>query len=157
VSGRRVVLDAPAPLAWVLEGRGVNVVDQMLPVGAAPASAVVETLYRAVEKRHRLPPEQLHEALLEMGPEVEPVTGEDVVRAAELVAASRQAPGGGSLSLGDGLCIAVAERLHLPITGGDEHRETLDLEVRSPRAGAGPSAGPAARCRRRRRRRRAPA
>ena len=36
----------------------------------------------------------------------------------------------GSLSLGDGLCIAVAERLELPITGGDLYWETLDLRVR---------------------------
>jgi PIN domain nuclease of toxin-antitoxin system len=123
------VLDASALLAWVLKERGVTTVDRMLPVGVAPVSAVVETLYRAVEKRHRLPPDQLYEALLEMGLEVEAVTGEDVVRAAELVAASRQAPGGGSLSLGDGLCLAVAERLRLPVTGGDQHWETLDLEV----------------------------
>ena len=36
----------------------------------------------------------------------------------------------GSLSLGDGLCIAVAERLELPLTGGDLYWETLDLRVR---------------------------
>jgi PIN domain nuclease of toxin-antitoxin system len=36
----------------------------------------------------------------------------------------------GSLSLGDGLCIAVAERLELPITGGDLYCETLDLRVK---------------------------
>jgi PIN domain nuclease of toxin-antitoxin system len=36
----------------------------------------------------------------------------------------------GSLSLGDGLCIAVAERLNLPITGGDLYWETLDLRVK---------------------------
>lgn len=126
---RRVVLDASALLAWVMNERGVKTVDRLLTIGVAPASALVETLYRAAEKGHRLPPGQLHEALLEMGLEVEPVTGEDVVRAAELVAASRRAPGEGSLSLGDGLCIAVAERLRLPITGGDQHWETIDLAV----------------------------
>jgi ribonuclease VapC len=130
VSGaRRIVLDASALLAWVLNERGAKTVDRMLAVGVAPASVVVETLYRAVEKGHRLPPEQLREALLEMGLVIDPVTGEDVVRAADLIAASRQAPGEGSLSLGDGLCIAVAERLQLPITGGDQHWETLDLDV----------------------------
>ena len=128
-STRRVVLDASALLAWVLHERGATTVDQMLAVGVAPASVLVETLYRAVEKGHRLQPEQLHEALLEMGLNVEPVTGEDVVRAADLIAASRQAHGAGSLSLGDGLCIAVAERLQLPVTGGDQHWETLDLTV----------------------------
>lgn len=126
---RRVVLDASALLAWVLNERGATTVDRMLAVGAAPASVLVETLYRAVEKGHRLPPNQLQEALLEMGLDVEPVTADDVVRAADLIAASRRAPGEGSLSLGDGLCIAVAERLELPITGGDQHWETLDLTV----------------------------
>ena len=64
-----------------------------------------------------------------MGVEVERETGADVVRAAELVAASRRSPAEGSLSLGDGLCIAVAERLGLPITGGDQHWETIVLRV----------------------------
>ena len=124
-----MVLDASALLAWVLNERGATTVDRLLDVGVAPASVLVETLYRAVEKGHRLRPEQLREALLEMGLDVEPVTGEDVVRAADLVAASRQATGEGSLSLGDGLCIAVAERLRLPVTGGDQYWETLDLAV----------------------------
>jgi PIN domain nuclease of toxin-antitoxin system len=43
--------------------------------------------------------------------------------------ARRQARGAGSLSLGDGLCIAVAERLGLPVTGGHQHGEALDLAV----------------------------
>ena len=126
---RRVVLDASALLAWVLKERGAGTVDQLLSVGVAPASVLVETLHRAAEKGHRLSLQQLHEALLEMGLAVEPVTGDDVVRAAELIAASRQASGKGSLSLGDGLCIAVAERLRLSITGGEQHWETLDLTV----------------------------
>lgn len=125
-----MVLDASALLAWLLKERGVETVDRVLPVGVVPVSALVETLYRAVEKGHRLPAEQLQEALLEMGLAVEPVLGEDALRAAELIATSRQSPAAGSLSLGDGLCIAVAERLQLPVTGGDQHWETLNLTVR---------------------------
>jgi PIN domain nuclease of toxin-antitoxin system len=34
------------------------------------------------------------------------------------------------LSLGDALCIAVAERLQLPIAGADQLWETLDLGVK---------------------------
>lgn len=126
---RRVVLDASALLAWVMNERGAATVDRVLAVGMAPASVLVETLYRAVEKGHRLSVGQLHAALLEMGLEVEPVTESDADRAAQLIAASRHAPGKGSLSLGDGLCIAGAERLELPITGGDQHWESLDLAV----------------------------
>lgn len=106
--------------------------DQLLAVAVVPASAMVETLYRATEKGHRLATEELHEALLEMELVVEPVTGQDVVRTAQLIAASRagEDPGAASLSLGDGLCIAAAERLCLPITGGDQYWETLDLAVK---------------------------
>jgi len=49
--------------------------DKVLPIAVVPVSAMVEVLYRAVERGHAQP---------------------------------------GSLSLGDGLCIAVAERLRLP-------------------------------------------
>jgi PIN domain nuclease of toxin-antitoxin system len=127
---RRVVLDASALLAWLLDERGARAVDTLLAVGVAPVSALVETLYRAVEKGHRLPLDELHDALLEMGLVVEPVAPQDAVRAAELIAGSRAAGQARSLSLGDGLCIAVAERLELPIAGGDEHWESLDLAVR---------------------------
>lgn len=130
MSGQRlVVLDASALLAWLLHERGAQTVDRMLSAGVAPVSVVVETLYRAVEKGHKLPPDQLYEALVEMGLDVDAIAPEDAVRAAELIAASRTSPAAGSLSLGDGLCIAVAERLGLPITGGDQHWGTLDLQV----------------------------
>ena len=42
---------------------------------------------------------------------------------------SKKEPGPGSLSLGDGLCIAVAERLGLPLTGGDQHWSTVSSTV----------------------------
>lgn len=35
----------------------------------------------------------------------------------------------GSLSLGDGLCIAVAIRLNLMLVGGDQEWEALDLPI----------------------------
>lgn len=129
MSGRRVVLDASALVAWVMKERGYDTVDRILAVGVAPSSVVVETLYRAVERGHRLPRGELHAALLEMGLAVGPVTDEDAVRAAGPVASSRRAGGDRSLSLGDGLCLAVAERLGLTVTGGDQHWETLDLPV----------------------------
>ena len=126
---RRVVLDASALLAWVLNERGTQTVDRLLAVGVAPASVMVEVLYRAAEKGHRLPPDQLYASLLEMGVEVEAITAADVVRAAEVIAASRLGPDRGSLSLGHGLCIAVAERLHLTVTGGDQYWANVDMAV----------------------------
>ncbi len=118
---RRVVLDASALLAWVLNERGTQTVDRLLAVSVVPASAMVEVLYRAAEKGHRLPSDQLLASLLEMGIEIEDITAADVVRAAELISVSRADPAHGSLSLGDGLCIAVAERLALTVTGGDQY------------------------------------
>ena len=128
-STRRVALDASALLAWVLRERGFETIDKVLPVSVVPVSAMVEVLYRAVERGHRSPPRQLNADLLALGVDVEPVLGVDAVRAAELIATSKVAPGPGSLSLGDGLCIAVAERLGLALTGGDTYWSQLTLRV----------------------------
>ena len=125
---RRVVLDASALLAWVMRERGAETIDVLLPYAVVPVSALVETLYRARELGHGLGSADLHRDLLSMGIAVEPVTELDALRAADLIAASR-AGRSGSLSLGDGLCLAVAERIGLTVTGGDQLWETLDLAV----------------------------
>ena len=104
-------------------------IDKVLPVAITPVAAMVEVLYRAVERGHRLPPAQLHADLLALGLTVEPVTDADSERAAELIVASKATPGPGSLPLGDGLCIAVAERLGLPLTGGDTYWSQVPLQV----------------------------
>jgi PIN domain nuclease of toxin-antitoxin system len=129
----RVVVDASALVAWACQERGAVTIDKILPVAIAPSSVMVETLYRCLEKGHRMPLEELHLTLLSLGLRVEPVIDEDTVRAAALIHQSRREgpPNNGrALSLGDGLCLAVAERLQLPITGGDEYWETLELAVR---------------------------
>lgn len=74
-------------------------------------------------------PHKLHADLLALGLTVEPVTDADAERAAELIVAFKVTPGPGSLSLGDGLCIAVAERLGLPLTGGDRYWSRVPLQV----------------------------
>ena len=127
-ASRRVVVDASALLAWVMRERGSDTVDAVLPYAVAPVSALVETLYRAPELGHGLSAAHLHRDLVSMGLQIEPVTEADAVRAAELIAQGRRSPGG-SLSLGDGLCLAVAERLQLTVTGNDQFWETLDLTV----------------------------
>ena len=129
-SPRRVVLDASALLAWVLNERGASTVDRVLEHAVAPASVMVEVLYRAAEKGHALAGDELYESLLEMGVEVGPVIAADVVRAAQLISDSRRGASGASLSLGDGLCIAVAERLGLTVTGGDRYWSTVAMSVR---------------------------
>ena len=129
ILARKVALDASALLAWVLNERGADTVNQLLPFAVAPSSVMVETLYRAQERGHGMSCSELHASLLAVGLSVEPVTDEDTVRAAELIAASKRAAGPGSLSLGDGLCIAVAERLNLTLTGGDQYWAQVDTTV----------------------------
>ena len=127
---RKIVLDASALLAWVLGERGRDTVDRLLPVAAITAANLVEVLHRAPARGHRMSPAHIHEAVVGMGLAVEPVTDADTVRAAELLAMSRTTATDGTLSLGDALCLAVAERLDLPVSGGDQLWETLDLRVR---------------------------
>lgn len=127
---RQVVLDASAVVAWLMKERGYQTIDKLLPVAVVPASALTESLYRAVERGHALAAEELYHALLVTGISVEPVTESDAVRASELIAWSRTQDEDQldrSLSLGDGLCIAVAERLGLLVTGGDEYWETVPM------------------------------
>ena len=127
--GAKVVLDASAVLAWVLGERGAATVEKVLGVCVVPASAMVEVLYRAGERGHRQRPADLHADLLALGVHVEGLVDADTVRAAQLIAASKADPGESSLSLGDGLCIATAERLDLPLTGGDRYWDQVDMTV----------------------------
>jgi len=128
---RRIVLDASAVLEWILGRPAKTLVDKLLPVAVIPSSGLAEVLYIARLRGHGLGSSDLASALIAMGAEVEPVLTQDAIRASELIAESKSASSpAGSLSLGDGLCIAVAERLNLPITGGDLYWETLDLRVK---------------------------
>lgn len=129
---RLVVLDASAVLAWIMSERGKETIDRLLAFAYVPASALTEALYRGVERGHRLAAKELHRSLLVTGIAVEPITEVDALRASELIAWSRMQDGdalGRSLSLGDGLCIAVAERLGLMVTGGDEYWESVPMRV----------------------------
>lgn len=127
---RQVVLDASAVVAWLMRERGCQTVDKLLPVAVVPASALTESRYRAVERGHALSADELYHSLLVTGISVEPVTELDAVRASELIVWSRTKDEDQldrSLSLGDGLCIAVAERLGLLVTGGDEYWEAVPM------------------------------
>lgn len=132
MNDRRVVVDASAVLALVLRQKAAPVVAQVLPHAVLPTPNMTEVLYRAIERGYQNTPQVLHDLLLDTGLQVEALTDDDTVRAAELIAESRsrKSDDDRSLSLGDGLCIAVAERLHLPVTGGDTHWETLDLKTK---------------------------
>lgn len=129
-AARRVTLDASALLAWVLDERGAATVRKLLPVAVIPASAMVETLYRAKQRGSAMSMAELHDSITAMGVQVAAIEPGDVLRAAELIHASHVRSGPSkSLSLGDGLCLAVAERLGLPLAGGDLDWAVENLSV----------------------------
>jgi len=118
-------------LAWLLNEKGGGTVSKILKDSVLPSSALTESLYRARELGSSLGIEELYAAIVGAGVKIEPVTEADSVRAAELIEISRRTKkaNGASLSLGDGLCIAVGERLNLVITGGDIVWGNLNLKV----------------------------
>lgn len=88
-----------------------------------------EVLYRARHRGHRMSPEELRDYVVAMGLEVESFEQTDAVRASELLLYSVEHPGPNDerLSPGDASCIAVAERLRLPISGDDPYWSLLPL------------------------------
>lgn len=126
---RRVVLDASAVVEWLLARPEKDVIDRLLPFSIIPIPSLTEALYIGSLARHELPVTELYSAVMVAGAQVEILIDEDAIRAAELIAGSRRSGVSGSLSLGDGLTIAIAERLGLPITGGDQYWETLELRT----------------------------
>ncbi len=128
----KIVVDASALLAWLLNERGGETINKILDLSIAPVSVVVEVLYRAGERRLKTPPLQILQDLESVGVSIEPILPIDSLRAAELITIShkkRKSKEDSSLSLGDGLCIAMAERLGLPLTGGDKYWNECDLQV----------------------------
>lgn len=131
MSDRRIVLDASAVIAWTRAERGAATIGRLLPYAVIPAPNLTEALYRSRARGHRMTPDELQSHILVMGAAVEDFTSGDTVRATELLAYSAARPGssGDRLSLGDACCIAVAERLGLPIAGDDQLWASLPLTV----------------------------
>jgi len=128
MSDRRVVMDASAIVAWLLNERGAPTVGRLLQFAVLPAPNVTESIRTARTHGHRMTSDQLYSRLEASCAVVEPFLDVDAPRAAELLLfADRQA--NAQLSLGDALCIAVAERLQLPLVGDDGLWTQLPLEV----------------------------
>lgn len=128
---RRVVLDASAVLAWVRHERGAETVHQLFPHAVIAAPNLTETLYRAQATGHRMSAAQLQASIVAMGAEIEAFGETDAAPAAELLhySAAHPGPDGGRISLGDACCLAVAERLQLPVAGDDQAWTDLPLAV----------------------------
>lgn len=126
----RVVVDASALVAWARDEPGSDVVERILPFAAVSTANLVEALVICVDKGWNAGPDRLRELILDTGAQVVPNAPPDAQRAAELIqGAGRTSTGRRTLSLGDGLCLALAERLGLPVTGGDTGWEQLNLSV----------------------------
>ena len=122
-----LVLDASLMTAWILRQSGrwqrVDRLMQRPPTGLiAPVPAITEVLY--VSRRHgnTATYQQMHATITSFGVHVEPSIEADALWAADRIAESEQNPatwtttkgehrGPCTLSLGDGLVLAVAHRL----------------------------------------------
>ncbi len=131
MSDRKVVLDASAIVAWIFRETGYQVVARALPYGVLPVANAVEALARALERGWSGGADELLADIELMGVSLEPSLEADTVRAAELIAQSRALgiARGWGISLGDALCLAIAERLELPAVGGDNAWDQLQLQV----------------------------
>lgn len=128
MSDRRVVMDASAIVAWLLNERGASTVGRLLQYAVLPAPNVTESIRTARAQGHRMTCDQLFSRLEASCAAIEPFRDVDASRAAELLLFVEDRPDG-RLSLGDALCVAVAERVQLPIVGDDLLWSELPLEV----------------------------
>jgi PIN domain nuclease of toxin-antitoxin system len=118
----KIVVDASAVLAWLLNERGGDTINKILDLAVAPVSVIVEVLHRVEEKGLKTPPAQILQDLESVGVSIEPILPIDSLRAAELIAISHKNQNRkehSSLSLGDGLLV----------TGGDKYWNECDLRV----------------------------
>ncbi|MFC7497060.1 MULTISPECIES: PIN domain-containing protein [unclassified Nocardioides] len=122
------LLDASALLAWLFQERGHETVSKLAGKCVIASANMTEVLYRTAQEGYERPLADLYDDLVNGGFAVVENAPEDAVLAAQLIASSRSK--GGHLSLGDGLCIATASRLGLPIVGGDQEWEPLDLPAK---------------------------
>lgn len=122
-----VCLDSSAILVWVLQERGWQAIDRILSRDdvdtVVPGPALTEVVLTARRKGNRSTGDEVLETLEAFGCRVEAPATEDLLRAAALIEASTTHPGpsGETLSLADGLIIAVAERLGSPLVSRDTY------------------------------------
>ena len=126
-----VALDASTILAWAKKERGWRAIDRLLrvPPGQArlalPGTALTEVI--TTLRRRATSPQLSHQAIathvLGQGIDLELMTEQDHVRAAELREISFASPGanGETLSLSDASIIAVSERLGANVLTGDTY------------------------------------
>lgn len=129
------VVDASAVVALVRKEGGWRKVDATLKRGATIASPNLAEAITVLKRRgNTATADELAENLAALGLNVEPVVAVDAVRAAEVILHSDALAANGELerpvSLGDAICLAVAERLGVPAICSDRAWNALTLSVR---------------------------
>jgi PIN domain nuclease of toxin-antitoxin system len=129
----RVVLDASVLVWWLLDSQGSPAmadVERLLPVAAVTAVNLAEVLYVLKSRSPGVDLQAVERELTTTGLTVVGVDPDDGCRIAELVSWSRlhRGPDGGSLSLGDAVCIGVAERFKVPVATRDTYWSLVDAQ-----------------------------
>ena len=125
IQSRRCVLDTTAILEWTLNKPKHDTIEQLLPYAVVPVSCLTESIYKTRHRNNYDIAEQLRVA----GVEFEHFGVSDALRAGQLISDSLSSGDGNSLSMADGICIAIAERLRLALVSNDHYWETLDINV----------------------------
>lgn len=120
---KQLCLDSSVVCTVLLQERGwqaiMNALARPEVEGILPGPALTEAIWVVRRKGNQSAPAQIAEALAAMGLQIEHLTDDDLVRAAELIEISDNNPGpppphsdrDSTLSLGDALILAVTERL----------------------------------------------
>jgi len=118
------VLDASAILTLLFRESGASAVEEVLPSACVSAVNWSEVLQKLAQRR--VDPGPAASALQALGLTIEPFTGDDAARTAQIWNVTHQ----GGLSLGDRACLALAYRLDAEAVTADRDWKGLDAGVR---------------------------
>ena len=122
-----IVLDASAILAFLQREKGSDIVESLLPDAAVSANNLAEVVAKLVD--HGVPIDDIEQIIAAFDFSIIDVSKDDAVANGHLRVATREA----GLSLGDRSCLALAQRLALPVLTTDRawgQLPSLTVEVR---------------------------
>ena len=122
-----IVLDASAILAFLQREKGADIVEGLLADAAVSANNLAEVVAKLVD--HGVPIDDIEQIIAAFDFSIIDVGKDDAIANGLLRAATREA----GLSLGDRSCLALAQRLALPVLTTDRawgRLPSLTVEVR---------------------------